>query len=122
MFEDHPVLVIEMAAGLPLGADDDNDVFLLGKRLRLPCVVFSHIKSDCKLPGQGGYTREHIFVGRRGQPFALPGDSAGFVLNTKAKLVGLLIGGPECGGYGYVTPFAEICTDVEARTGYALEL
>lgn len=48
-----------MAAG-----EDDNgfSVFLFGKS-GFSRGVFSHINFNCSLPGQGGYTEEHVFVG-----------------------------------------------------------
>lgn len=84
---------------------------------------YSHIKSDCQLPGQGGPTREHAFVGEHPlTTFAAGGDSGGLVLSKDLKVVGMLIGGNPPSGHGYVTAIADIAADVKARTGHSLKL
>lgn len=111
-------------AELPLANADQDDytVILHGAKTKRSRGIFSHIKSDCRLPGQPGYTREHVFVGLRGEPFAVRGDSGAFVLDRQGCLVGLLVGGPERGVHAYVTPIGEVCADIKARTDYIVEL
>lgn len=102
---------------------EENHVVHLGVRLGPSSGRFSYIKSNVKWPElRGEYTEERVITGLHNGDFATKGDSGAFVLGHDGSLVGILIGGPDGGGHGYVTPIEVILADILARTGYTAEL
>lgn len=109
--------VVENTATLGLG----QEVVQFGKASKARHGVFSAIESRVKWPDLSQITTEWAFLGRGQTAFAAPGDSGAFVLTLQGTLGGLLIGGPVGEGHdgvGYVTPIAEVWSDIKARTGY----
>lgn len=99
-----------------------DDLVLYGKNSGSVHGQFNAIKSSIVWPEHQGVTTEYVVVGRKGQAFALPGDSGGIVVNQTGALVGLLIAGAECRGTGYVTPIQVIWDDIKMRTGCEVSL
>lgn len=118
--------LVERTAGIDLG----EEVVLVGRTSDVRIGIFNAIESRAAFPALERRTTEYVVTSRDGLAFAAPGDSGAFVLNRQGELMGLLIGGPlEKGqdgvrptGAGYVTPIEAVFADIQAQTGYNVEL
>lgn len=102
-----------------------QEVVIFGKTTGASVGHFNEMAPKVRLPGQAGFTAEHVVTSAHGSVIARRGDSGALVLSEDRELLGMIIGGPtgqEEGQRAYVTPMYEICADVKARTGYSMEL
>ena len=62
-------------------------------------------------------TFEHTVTSPPKDPFSLPGDSGALVFNFPCRVVGMVIGGAEMGGFTFITHIDDLFRDIKDTTG-----
>lgn len=65
-------------------------------------------------------TFEHTVTSAPRDPFSLPGDSGALVFNQVCRVLGMVIGAAEMGGFTFITHIDDLFMDIKATTGAAM--
>ncbi len=95
----------------------------IGKVTGATFGTVSHLKTDVRFADQPDVVNEEIVVvGDSNERFAEDGDSGGWVFDADGFLVGMMYAGGKYLNETYVTPIAEILTDIAESSGFEMVL